>query len=70
MAIKSIYNDNSRYEVFEDDIAKIELTNNGDGKTTIYKVAYEDDSVLFVGLLKHEIEEVEPTEQATIFEFL
>lgn len=70
LVIKRIYNDSDSYEVYEDNISKIELTNNGDKKTTIYKVTYDNDSILFVGLLEHEIEQVPIEEQTTIFEFL
>lgn len=70
MAINRIYNDKEVYEVGEEEVSKIELTEHSDKKTTIYKVIYESGDYLFVGLIDHEVEHVEETEQTTIFEFL
>lgn len=65
MAINRIYNDSDTYEVGKDNVSEIELTSHGNEKLTIYKVTYEDGSVLFVGLLEHGVEG-----QTTIFEYL
>lgn len=65
MAINRIYSDTSDYEVGKDEIAAIELTYHGSKDTTIYKVTYEDESILFVGLLEHGVEG-----QTTIFDYL
>lgn len=65
MVINRIYNDRDDYEVGKEDVSKIELTDQGNEKITMYKVTYEDESFLFVGLLEHSIEE-----QTTIFDYL
>lgn len=70
MAINRIYSDRDAYEVGEGNVSEIKLTNHGDRKTTIYKVVYEDESLLFVGLLEHEVERAEIQEQTDIFEYL
>lgn len=62
MSINRIYNDRECYQVGRDEVSRIEKTNHGDEKRSIYKVVYEDDSFLFVGLLEHNVEE-----QMTIF---
>lgn len=43
-------------EVGQDYVSSIELTNHGNDKTTIYKITYADESVLFLGLREHEVE--------------
>lgn len=53
--IKRIYTNTDSYEVSIDNVTKIELTEHGNKKTAIYKVAY-DESILFVGLLEHQVE--------------
>ncbi len=62
MAIDRIYSDTSDYEVGKDEIAAIELTYHGSKDTTIYKVTYENESILFVGLLEHEVERTEESD--------
>lgn len=62
MAINRIYSDTSDYKVGEDEIAAIELTYHGSKDTTIYKVTYEDESILFVGVLEHEVERTEESD--------
>lgn len=56
MIIQRIYNNENSYEVRKDGVKKIELTEYGNDKTTIYLVTYKDESVLYVGLLEHEVE--------------
>lgn len=58
------------YEVGKEDVTKIELTNQGSSKTTIYKLYFEDGTFLFVGMLEHEVEYAEIEEQTTIFDYL
>lgn len=65
MAINRIYNDRDCYQVGRDKVSRIEKTNHGDEKKSVYKVVYEDGSFLFVGLLEHQREE-----QMTIFDCL
>lgn len=68
MAINRIYNDGDSWMVGKEGISQIELTAHGSEKTTIYKVTYEDASILFVGLLEHEV--VREQRQANIFDYL
>lgn len=69
--ITRLYNNTSDdYEVGKREVGSIELTDHGNEKRSIYKVIYEDESLLFVGLLEHEIECVETFEQTTIFDYL
>src|SRR5699024_8215015 len=68
MAIKKIYCDLMTYEVGEEDVLSIELTNHGNETTTIYKVERKNDEPLYVGMLEHEVEHKEG--QMTIFDCL
>lgn len=70
MAINRIYDENDSYEVGQDDISKINLTDHGNKNTTIYKVTYEDDTFLFVGLIEHEVVQWDLGDQADIFDYL
>ena len=52
--VKHIYSDKSDYEVGKDRVARIELTNHGSSKTTIYKITYDNGEFMYAGLLDHE----------------
>lgn len=57
MKIKKIKCELFVYEVGIDDVARIELTNHGSDKTTIYKVVKETNEETYVGMtMPHEVE--------------
>lgn len=70
MAINRIYDELSDYKVGVEDVSDIELTEHGGGDTTIYKVTYKDESVLYVGLLEHRVDQWDLGDQASIFDYL
>ena len=47
-------------EVGQDYVTSIELTNQGNDKTTIYKITYADETFIFLGLREHEVYETLP----------
>lgn len=63
--INSIYDNDISYTVGKDNVANIEFMEElQTDKTTFYKITYEDDAILFVGLLDHSVDKCKCTDDA------
>ena len=59
------------YEIGKKNVIKIEPSNQGSKKNTMYLIHFSDREYLFVGMLEHHVEYFERIEeQTTIFDYL
>lgn len=56
LKIKSIKSDIINYEVGKRDVIKIDINNQGSKNNTVYKVYFNNNEFVFIGLLAHEID--------------